>query len=451
VLKPDILAPGYAIYGPTTSGFARFFGTSMASPHVAGIAALLIQSHPNWSPMAVKSALLTTAALRTNRGNPIPTQESFCFSCAAAPLAGPFDYGSGAAAPTAANDPGLVYDSNGADWERWSCGVRLLAPDSPDCQRYGSIDPGDLNTANIAIGSLLAVQTVTRKVTNVGPKPSSYSVQVSPPPGFSVSVNPTTLKLGGNGTRAKYTVTFTRTTAPLDAFSNGSLTWGDGQHSVRSQLVVRPTTFLAPPPLTLRGASGTQTLPVKVGYAGSLQTTVVGLVRDDRFSATLTNPTQGAFDTDHPATNDHVAKFTVSVPSNAQSARFETHASDAPPGADIDLYVYKAGTTELVGISAGGTAQEGVDLPGGAGDYDVYLDLFALPAGVTTQEAVLHELVRPGWNLAVTPSATSVQAGQTVNLTMTWSGLAPGTHYMGRLSYSDLTSTLGTTEVEAIG
>jgi subtilisin family serine protease len=449
VLKPDILAPGYRIYGPTVDGFAAFVGTSMASPHVAGLAALLIQSHPNWSPMAVKSALLTTAAALTNKGHPIPLQDSFlCFFCAAEPLAGPFDYGSGAAAPTAANDPGLVYDSALVDWERWSCGMGVLAPDSPDCQLYGSADPGDLNTPNIAVGSLPAVQTVTRKVTNVGPKPSNYSVQVTPPPGFSVAVNPTTLKLSGNGTRAKYTVTFTRTTAPLDAFSSGSLVWSDGQHSVRSQLVVRPVRFTAAQRFTLSGASGSQTLPVRAGYAGSLQTTVGALSRDDLFSATLTNPTQASFDTDHPATNDHVAKFTVSAPSNGQLTRFATHASEAP-GADIDLYVYKAGTTELVGVSAGGTAEEHVDLPAGGGDYDVYADLFALPEGATTQDVVLHALASPGWNLTVTPSTTSVQAGQTVNLTLTWSGLTPGTHYFGRLSYSDLTTTLGTTDVEA--
>ena len=458
LLKPDILAPGVRVIAPTVAGWGSFSGTSMATPHVAGLAALLIQSHPNWSAMAIKSALLTSASAQTNKGHPIITERG--------ELAGPFDYGSGQATPAAANDPGLVYDSDLADWERWSCGVGVLAPDSPDCQLYGSADPADLNTPNIAIGSLVGEQTVTRKVTNVGPKPSTYTVQVAPPPGFDVVVNPTTLKLGGNGARAKYTVKFTRTTAPLDTYSSGSLTWSDGRHAVRSQLVVRPVGFLAPPQLMLSGPSGSTTIPVKVGYTGSLQTTVSGLA-GDALSTTLTRPTANQFDPDQPATSEHTAKFTFHVPSDlpppgALVARFETHDSDVPAGTDINLWLYNAGTTQRLRGSAGPTAEERLEVPcfgqedgscSRAGDYDVYVDLAALPDGLTTQDVVLHTWVLAGseGNLTITPSTTSVQAGQTVNLTATWSGLSPGRHYIGDLSYSDGTSELGFTQIEADG
>ncbi len=65
-LKPDLAAPGGQILSSTLPEFAGgpfavFDGTSMATPHVTGAAALLVQHHPNWSPAEVKSALMSTA------------------------------------------------------------------------------------------------------------------------------------------------------------------------------------------------------------------------------------------------------------------------------------------------------------------------------------------------------------------------------------------------------
>jgi subtilisin family serine protease len=58
--KPDVSAPGVNIYSSVPSGWDTFSGTSMASPHVAGGAALLLQRHPTWTPAEVKSALVLT-------------------------------------------------------------------------------------------------------------------------------------------------------------------------------------------------------------------------------------------------------------------------------------------------------------------------------------------------------------------------------------------------------
>lgn len=65
-LKPDLSAPGLDVLSstpPATTGstFSVFAGTSMATPHVAGAAALLLQQHPTWSSSQVKSALMSTA------------------------------------------------------------------------------------------------------------------------------------------------------------------------------------------------------------------------------------------------------------------------------------------------------------------------------------------------------------------------------------------------------
>ncbi|KAM3394312.1 hypothetical protein P3S68_003314 [Capsicum galapagoense] len=66
ILKPDVAAPAVNIIATISpskgeNGFQIQSGTSMAAPHVSGIVALLKVAHPNWSPAAIKSALVTTA------------------------------------------------------------------------------------------------------------------------------------------------------------------------------------------------------------------------------------------------------------------------------------------------------------------------------------------------------------------------------------------------------
>ena len=60
-LKPEVSAPGVAILSASPrAAYATLSGTSMASPHVAGAVALLLQRHPSWTPAQVKSALTLT-------------------------------------------------------------------------------------------------------------------------------------------------------------------------------------------------------------------------------------------------------------------------------------------------------------------------------------------------------------------------------------------------------
>lgn len=82
----------------------------MAAPHVAGLAALIKQKFPTFSPSAVGSALATTASLFDKYGGPMAAQRAYANPDLNQSPATPFDMGSGFVNATAALDPGLVVD-----------------------------------------------------------------------------------------------------------------------------------------------------------------------------------------------------------------------------------------------------------------------------------------------------------------------------------------------------
>ena len=449
ILKPDVMAPGVnvlaAVAPVDNNGIGWNFdsGTSMATPHIAGVAALLKQQHPSWSPMEIKSALMTTASTKDNAGKLISNDDGS--------RANPFDYGSGEVTPNSAADPGLVYDSGFTDWVRYLCGAGELDPTGSTCSSFGSIDPSNLNQPNIAIGQLAGVQTVTRTVTNVGSARETYTASVTAPAGMSVAVSPSSFSVAPGAT-ATYTVTLTRTSAAYNRFVFGSLVWKGRTHSVRSTIAVKPVGAAAPGEVDGSGTSGSAPISVTSGFTGTMSTSVAGLVPATDNTASLSSPTGASFDTTHPTASAHTAHFSEMVPAGTTLARFQLFASDYPSGTDMDLFVYHSGT--LVGESAGGTASEQVDLDApAAGTYDVYVDLFALPGGTTSLTA--HQFTwtvgsTAAGNLTTTPPSQAVTVGHAAAFTANWSGLTSGTRYLGTVSFSDGTTTVGRTVVEVL-
>ncbi|CBI23085.3 unnamed protein product, partial [Vitis vinifera] len=246
VLKPDIAGPGAQILGAVppsdlkkNTEFAFHSGTSMATPHIAGIVALLKSLHPHWSPAAIKSAIVTTGWTTDPSGEPIfaegdPTK-----------LADPFDFGGGIVNPNRAADPGLVYDMGTADYIHYLCtlgynnsAIFQFTEQSIRCPtREHSIL--DLNLPSITIPSLQNSTSLTRNVTNVGAVNSTYKASIISPAGTTITVKPDTLIFDSTIKTVTFSVTVSSIQQVNTGYSFGSLTWIDGVHAVRSPISVR--------------------------------------------------------------------------------------------------------------------------------------------------------------------------------------------------------------------
>lgn len=453
LLKPDLSAPGSMIAAGTVpggaAGFAGSFGfmdgTSMATPHISGLAALLKSLHPGWSPMEVKSALMTTASATDNEGKPIGRQRPT--GQQGADSATPLDYGAGQVRPALAADPGLVYDSTSADWTSYLCsiGQEPTADDGTDaCATAPRTDPSDLNYASIAVGDLAGHQTLTRTVTNVATATATYQATLQTPPGYTAQVTPKRLTLRP-GESATYKVKLTRTDAAYGDWSDGSLTWSDAHshHRVTSPIALRATLLAAPDEVSVDGRNPT-TLTTRVGWTGDL-TAKADIYTPEKTTGTLTGTDTTDFAAD-PHTSDAVAKTQIHVPQDAPFTRVATTEADHMPGSDLDLYAFDADGT-LFSASTKAGSDEHADLP--PGDYDVYVVQSQLPEGSTSQQFTLWTWKvgqnTPAVRAVVTPATQQVVAGDLRDLTVTWPGTVPGERDLGVVEYGDGSSTVGRT------
>ncbi|PKA65807.1 Subtilisin-like protease [Apostasia shenzhenica] len=216
VLKPDILAPGYLIWAAWApngtdeanylgEGFAMISGTSMAAPHIAGIAALMRQKYPHWSPAAIKSALMTTANTLDRAGRPLQAQQFSAAETVTLSPATPFDCGSGEVDPKAALDPGLILDASYMDYISFICSIPGIDPQevsnitSSKCNAtHGK--PSDLNSPSIAFSHLVGTQTVKRTVTNFA-ETETYVIAARMPPEVAIEANPPAMTILSGASR----------------------------------------------------------------------------------------------------------------------------------------------------------------------------------------------------------------------------------------------------------
>ncbi|RDX88742.1 Subtilisin-like protease SBT1.4, partial [Mucuna pruriens] len=255
ILKPDVIAPGVNILagwtgrvGPTDLEidprrveFNIISGTSMSCPHASGIAALLRKAYPDWSPAAIKSALMTTAYNVDNSGGNIK-------DLGTGKESNPFIHGAGHVHPNRALNPGLLFDLDTNDYLAFLCSIgydsNLIAlftrePVASNFCQGKVTNPGDLNypSFSLDLGEETDSVTYKRVVTNVGASPDAvYTVKVNAPPGVHVTVSPSKLVFGGQNKTQAFEVTFTRLSYFAETF--GSIEWTDGSHVVRSPIAV---------------------------------------------------------------------------------------------------------------------------------------------------------------------------------------------------------------------
>ncbi|KAG0586094.1 hypothetical protein KC19_2G063700 [Ceratodon purpureus] len=259
-LKPDIAAPGQDILaaGVRNQQYAYMSGTSMACPHISGIGALLRSVHPDWSPAAIKSAMMTTAKTFDNRNKTITAVET---GMAATPWA----FGAGFVQPEKAMNPGLVYDMGSTDHLLFLCGlgydyetIRIFDMDAGfECP---SDPPARIEDANLPsfvavfpvppVGANATDISFNRTLTNVATGGSTYRASVHMEQGakFDVVVEPATLTFAGEGSVQKFSLivspragaVFSDIGSDMESIINyfATISWSDGVHIVQSPVAI---------------------------------------------------------------------------------------------------------------------------------------------------------------------------------------------------------------------
>uniref|UniRef100_A0A453J6V8 Subtilisin-like protease n=1 Tax=Aegilops tauschii subsp. strangulata TaxID=200361 RepID=A0A453J6V8_AEGTS len=253
ILKPDISGPGMnilAAWAPSemhpefvddvSLAFFMESGTSMSTPHLSGIAAVIKSLHPSWSPAAIKSALMTSSDPADKAGVPVKDEQYRRASF--------FTMGAGYVNPSRAVDPGLVYDLSPNDYIPYLCGlgygddgVKEIVHRRVDCAKLKPITEAELNYPSLVVKLLSQPITVRRTVKNVGKANSVYTAVVDMPKEVSVTVRPPMLRFSKVDERQSFTVTVRWAgKQPAVAGAEGNLKWVSPEHVVRSPIVVPP-------------------------------------------------------------------------------------------------------------------------------------------------------------------------------------------------------------------
>lgn len=464
LIKPDITAPGVRILAATTStpmfgtqGETQAYlqGTSMSSPHIAGMAALLTQQHPTWTPAQIKSALMTTAYQEVVKEDGVTPAD-------------PFDFGSGHASPVQAGAPGLTYQANTGDYLAFMCGldeesfVEGFGTDCATLEGSGfATDPSQLNYPSIAIGELLTPETVSRTLTDVSGLGGVYSAVITPPPGIDVELSTFDsegvetetgdLEVPANGT-ASYSLTFTKNeSAVVNEWTFGSITFSDGVHTVRSPIAIFPAPevdIIVPETVSLELNRNRASFPVQMLYSGSTSMDYAGLSPAFGIPGNAPEDPDQTFDFVEgldTAHFFHVFPGTKVLRFSLADALVDLPEPTAVDGADLDLYVYSCSdfSCNEVGSSLNASSNEDVVLVNPEPQFDSAngnLYIVFVHAWSTGGNASV-DYVMPSWFVDTAESTTRITGsrraidGRFNQIRINAPGLDPEMLYMGGVTF----------------
>ena len=260
-------------------------GTSMSSPHSAGLGALLKQANPTWTPYAIKSAIMTSAAQSVKLANGAVDPNRWSF-------------GAGHINPNVALATKVVFDQTNADHLAYY---------------NGTLGGSALNLASMTAANVIGVQSFTRRLTNKGTSPRTYTAAGSVP-GFNIAVNPANFTIAPGATQI-LTATVTRTTGTIGSWAFGELVLaGDDGVNLRSPVTVRPQSFVGVSSVTDTRTVGTKVFTVATGYTGTFNIAASGMVAAQRLSGSV-------------ALNQRIC-FPFTVPAGAKQLRAQMFNSE---------------------------------------------------------------------------------------------------------------------------
>ncbi len=415
LIKPDIAAPGVAVIAAVAPGpnggndYNALSGTSMSSPHVAGLGALVLGERPQWHPSVVKSAIMTTA---TNIA-----------AADGSEVTDPFVQGAGFVNPADMFDPGLVLPATEQEWGGIYAGQGLQLGRAG--AQYEPIAATDLNHPSIAIGQQAGPRTVTRTFRSL--QAGTWTIDVDLP-GYEVSTSVPSIRGNASGTQqSSVDFTFTRTDADLGEWATGFITL-QGPTTVRMPVALRPVSVSAPAEVSAPVQAGSVEIAVTPGSSGELELETQGLARGITAAGALPAGT--------------AAQVETVIGKGTSFARFDLVAQNDLGDFDLEVYRLNAAgqPVALVGTSASNAASERVDvldpLPG---RYRSYLTNFADAPGETqgalefTTFAVTPQTTLGGFTTE--PTSLPVTAGQPTSFEAVWSDLDPGGRYLGWVGY----------------